>query len=314
MATLGELRLEGGGVLPAAHIGYRMAGTLDPERANAVLFPTWFAGTSEELFRSGVTDFVDTDRFCLIAVDALGNGVSSSPSNAPPGTVFPELSVGDMVAAQHRLLTEVLGIQRLHAVVGVSMGGIQVFEWITAYPDLAARAVSIEGSPRLAAYDRLLWSTELEAIESLREGGASDARVMGLVGMIHRLAVFTPAYHARQVPAEKWQDQVRDAKQILTGKRPEDWAAQLRAMLRHDVSRRFDGSLDRAAAAVHARLLNVVGSRDHMVTPGPALAFAERLGAPSLVLDSDCGHVAYRCDAARVSEAVRAFLASRPPP
>jgi homoserine O-acetyltransferase len=287
-----------------------VAGTLDPQRANAVLFPTWFAGTTEELFRSGVTDVVDTDRFCLIAVDALGNGVSSSPSNAPPGAPFPEISVGDMVEAQRRLLSETLGIERLHAVVGVSMGGMQVFEWITALPDFAACAVSIVGSPRLAAHDRLLWATELEAIEVLRAAGASDARVMGLVGMIHRLAVFTPGYHAREVPAGSWPDLVRDAKQVLSGKQPDDWAAQLRAMLRHDVGQRFDGSLERAAAAVHARFLNVVGTRDHMVTPEPALAFAELLGAPSLVLDSDCGHVAFRCEAERIKEAVRAFLAA----
>ena len=65
----------------------------------------------------------DTDRFTVIAVDALGNGVSSSPSNSDGD--FPDISVGDMVVSQHRLLTEVLGIERVDTVLGVSMGGMQ---------------------------------------------------------------------------------------------------------------------------------------------------------------------------------------------
>ena len=52
-----------------------------------------------------------------------------------------------MVRSQHRLLTEVLGITHLHAVLGISMGGMQTYEWVTTYPDFMQRAVPIVGSP-----------------------------------------------------------------------------------------------------------------------------------------------------------------------
>ena len=66
----------------------------------------------------------------MIFVDAFGNGVSSSPSNSEtqPGSRFPTITIRDMVRQQHRFLTEVLGIEHLLAVTGISMGGMQSFE------------------------------------------------------------------------------------------------------------------------------------------------------------------------------------------
>ena len=57
-------------------------------------------------------------------------------------------------------------------------------------------------------------------------------------------------------------------------------------------------------------MLVVVGLRDHMVTPGPALDFAEMVSAEILGLGNDCGHLAVGCDAERANGAVRAFLSS----
>ena len=89
---------------------------------------TWFRGTSEGSLRFA-TAFVDTTAFYMIVADALGNGVSTSPSNTPTqgGESFPEISIGDMVATQYRLVTEVLNLDGLYAVTGASMGGMQTF-------------------------------------------------------------------------------------------------------------------------------------------------------------------------------------------
>ena len=144
-----------GEVLRDARIGYRTAGKLNAERSNGILFPTWFTGNTEQLFTTGAVAPVDTSRFFLIAVDALANGTSSSPSNTDgqAGQAFPMVTIRDMVNSQRRLLTEVLGVRHLHAVMGISMGGMQTFEWITAYPGFMDRAVPIVGSPRLGSYD-----------------------------------------------------------------------------------------------------------------------------------------------------------------
>ncbi|HSF14976.1 MAG TPA: alpha/beta fold hydrolase [Vicinamibacteria bacterium] len=306
IAELGELSLESGEMLRDTRLAYRTVGRLDAEKSNAVLFPTWFTGTSEDLFVMGAVAAVDTSRFFLIAVDAFGNGVSSSPSNSMKEAAFPRIAIGDMVKAQYRLVTEVLGIERLHAVMGASMGGMQTFEWMVAYPGFVKRAVPIVGSPRLGSYDLLLWRTELEAIELARQHGdiASAAAVVGMVGA---LAMQTPEFHARATPRESLAKLVEEAKAGAMDSMY-DQRTQLLAMIDHDVSRRHGGSMVKAAESVEAEVLNVVALTDHMVTPGPALEFAELLGQGSIALESDCGHLALLCEGERVQEIIRAFL------
>lgn len=303
IAELGDLTFESGEILRGAKLAYRHAGKLNADKSNAILFPTWFTGTSEDLFASGQLDAIDTDRFFLIAVDAFGNGVSSSPSNHPD---FPGVTIGDMVLAQYRLMSEVFGIERLYAVMGISMGGMQTFEWITAYPDFVERAMPIVGSPRLASYDILLWEAQVAAIELARQAGDVE-RASALTGMISALALRTPRYHARRTPRSNSAQFIQTAKQT-TSQVMLDREAQLRAMLAHDVSRRFDGSLEKAASVVKARVVNVVSLEDHMVTPEPAIHFAALLGAESIELASDCGHLATGCELDQVEETIGSFL------
>ena len=110
-ADIGDLALVSGEMLRDVRIAYRTAGELEADRSNAILFPTWFTGTSGELFRFekiGPGLLADTDRFYVIAVDSLGNGVSTSPSNSErqPGPDFPRIAIDDMVNAAPALLTK----------------------------------------------------------------------------------------------------------------------------------------------------------------------------------------------------------------
>ncbi|CAN5688561.1 hypothetical protein BH11MYX4_BH11MYX4_49480 [soil metagenome] len=74
-ADLGTCALESGEKIEACRIGYRTFGTLDAAKSNAVLFPTWFSGTTKSLVDIVPDKLVDTKRFYLILVDALGDGV-----------------------------------------------------------------------------------------------------------------------------------------------------------------------------------------------------------------------------------------------
>ncbi len=166
-ATLGDFKLENGEVIRDCRIGYRTFGKINAGKTNAILFTTWASGTSDQLRSNVGSDrLIDDSRFYVIAIDALANGVSSSPSNSKrqPRMLFPKFTVGDMVRTQHEVLTKVLGLSRLQAVVGISMGGMQVFQWLVSYPDFMDQAISIVGSPQLAPYDLLHWQAQIDAI------------------------------------------------------------------------------------------------------------------------------------------------------
>ena len=164
LAEIGNFKLVSGETIYKCKIGYRTFGTLNTEKSNAVLYPTWFGGKSESLANLiGPDKVVDSEEYFVIAVDALGNGVSSSPSNCEyqSNKNFPEITIKDMVNSQYKLLTEHLGIKKLHGMIGGSMGGMQVFEWIVSYPDFMEKAIAYVGSPKLTSFDILLWQSEL---------------------------------------------------------------------------------------------------------------------------------------------------------
>ena len=120
-ATFNECRLTSGQVIAPCRIGYRTYGTLNDDKSNALLVPTWFTGTSAEHAYLASPDLLSPESYFIVMVDALGNGVSISPSNSKtqPDGQFPQITIADMVDSQHRLLTEVMGIQSLHGVVGL---------------------------------------------------------------------------------------------------------------------------------------------------------------------------------------------------
>lgn len=313
LAELGECPLESGEAILDCRVAYRTFGELNAERSNAILFTTQLTGTSAQIAGYlGADGLVDTTSHFVIAIDAFGNGVSSSPSNstAQPGADFPRFSIRDMVAAQHRLLTEVLGLSSLHAVMGISMGGMQSFEWAVSYPGFAAKVIPIAGSPRLAAYDIVLWETSLRMLAVYQETGSSDASsaLFGLSFLVGN----SPDYHARLTP--------RDSVLSILGRLDgiplptpiaHNLASQVRAIVDHNVAAPYDDSLEQAAARVQADVLVIVTVQDHVVTPGPALEFAELLGAETVVLPSDCGHNGLRCDSELLSQASQGFLAVR---
>src|ERR1035438_6144272 len=103
--SLGNFPLENGQQINDCKIGFRTFGKLNAKRSNAVIYPTGGGTTTfmiESFFGAGLD--VDTTRFYLILIDALGNGVSSSPSNSicQPKTSFPQFSIKDMVNTQYK--------------------------------------------------------------------------------------------------------------------------------------------------------------------------------------------------------------------
>jgi homoserine acetyltransferase len=177
--NLGDFRLESGEVIQNCRIGYRVDGALNAERSNAILIPTWFAGRSADLASQvGPGKMFDTSKYFVIVVDALGDGVSSSPSNS--GGQLPRFTMRDMVRSQYELVTRELKLEQLYAVAGSSMGGMQAFQWVASYPDFMKKAISITGTPKQTSHDILLWKTQLDLIESAEDKREAMRVVAGI--------------------------------------------------------------------------------------------------------------------------------------
>lgn len=295
-------------MLAPCRIGYRTFGTLRGD--NAVLVPTWFTGTSKDLAALIPGRFVDPQRYFVVLVDALANGVSSAPSNQ--GRLqFPHVEIRDMVRAQRQLLDQ-LGIRKLHAVVGISMGGMQAIEWSVTYPDAMDRVVAIVGSPQLGAQDLLLWTAQLRAIENDPAYAAGAYRGhpnLRAATDIQELVLFTPEYRAAHTSRTDFPAWLAAQEAAATF----DWndrRRQLEAMLTHDVGKPY-GSLDAAAARVRAKSLYLLADRDHVVSPAPARAFGEKVHAVVESTASECGHLAAQvCETDAIAARVSAFLAA----
>ena len=168
--------LEGGATLHGVTLAYETWGELAPDASNAVLLCHAWTGDSHA---AGAADAghaapgwwegavgpgmaVDTDRFFVVCVNVLGGCQGStgpaSPhpdDGAPYGSRFPVITIRDMVRAQARLADH-LGINRWHAVVGGSMGGMQVLEWAIIYPSRVGSIVPIATCTQASA-QQIAW-------------------------------------------------------------------------------------------------------------------------------------------------------------
>lgn len=312
-SELGDFVLENQQVIKGCRLAYRTFGELNAEKSNAVLFPTWFAGTTQELVDTGLIGpgkLVDTSRLYVIAVDCIGNGVSSSPSNSKTqnGPSFPEFTIRDMVNAEHRLLTRDLHLDRAYAVVGISMGGMQAFQWMVSYPGFFQKAVSIVGTPRPATSDLLLLKAEIQAIEAGRSCG-NPTLGMKIVSPVHTFALHTPAYISTHTSPDDFPAYLAKIEQGLERFNPDDWEWQLKALMTHDIFRAFGGSREKAASAVRAKALVIMSERDQLVNPEPSKAFSGLIHADFEELSSDCGHIVFLCEKEKLGERVMSFLA-----
>ena len=116
----------------------------------ALLTPTYM----KALFNPGRP--LDAQRYYLIFPDSIGHGRSSKPSNGLR-MQFPRYGYADMVDLQHRLVTQILGIHRLHAILGVSMGGMNAWQWAEAYPEEVEGVMPVVSLPTRVAGRNLVW-------------------------------------------------------------------------------------------------------------------------------------------------------------
>jgi homoserine O-acetyltransferase/O-succinyltransferase len=155
-APRNEMVLELGEKLGPLTVAYETYGKLNPQKSNAILVAHALSGDSHAAGSNGWWDSLigpgkglDTNRYFVICSNVIGGcRGSTGPSSLNPktgkpyGTDFPLITVGDMVQAQKNLI-EHLGIHKLLSVIGGSMGGMQVLQWMMSFPEKIGSAIPI---------------------------------------------------------------------------------------------------------------------------------------------------------------------------
>ena len=157
---LGDFEVAEGGTIPNCLLAYTTLGTLNANKDNVILVPTWFSGSHQIIQQVYVGEgrALDPEKYFIVIINQLGNGLSSAPHNTPfprNQTNFPQLRISDDVKAQHQLLTDQFGIDTLALIVGGSMGAQQTYEWTVRYPDMVKRASPIAGTAQITPHNFL---------------------------------------------------------------------------------------------------------------------------------------------------------------
>lgn len=308
--NLGDFQLQCGATLPDAKLAYKVHGTLNAAKDNAILFPSFLGGAPEALEAwIGEGRPLDPSRYCIILPGHFGLAPTSSPSNTPTPYgqgAFPAVRIADDVIAQRKLLAEVFGIEELQLVLGWSVGGLQTYEWAVRYPQMVKRMASIAAAPKPSPWTKLWLSNVTEtpytSHPAWRDGFYADASALqDGARRMGQLAAMTltpdPFYREGQ---EVWRQ--------LGFTSTDDFVARFWAsfwlmydpadvVTQSSKARAADpaagGDLAEALGRITAKTAVVAFTGDHMFQPAECRRDAERIpGATFHEIDSAFGHLA----------------------
>ncbi len=325
-----DFRLENGQSLPVLELAYETYGTLSPQRDNAVLVVHGYTSSHHAAGRNakgkqgrGVTEgaagwfdgligpgkAVNTDRFFVVSVNALGSAHGTTGPNAidprtkkPYGPTFPEITLRDMVASQ-KLLVDSLGLKSLVAVVGPSMGGFQSFQWAASYPGFMKGIAASVTSPRAPS--------RLGGLETLQKRLAGDPNWNGgwyyenggIPGTLEQIRYETLLNYGQgkaeaKVAARGWA-KIYDGHSLVTLRRAIDG---------FDITHQYD-------RLKQTKVLYVISKTDKLfdLTSCAAHALDMRKAGIDITyveMPSDKGHMASHADAAMWAPILDAFMKS----
>ena len=272
---LGDFELESGETLRSARLLYVTHGTLNADRSNAVLVPSWYGGNHHGYdFLIGPDAALDPARYFVIVTEMFGSGGSSSPSRAAPGQShgdFPLVTIRDNVRATHRLVTERFGLEHLRAIVGFSMGAQQAFQWAVSHPDFVDLIVPLAGTAKTYPHGIVRLESALTLIThdpSILAGHDTLSTAGTRAWSLHwsawtRSTEWWRLNRDRAVVLREALDPGSSSARAPTF-RPHDQVIQGRAWQLHDVGDTpgFGGDVERALASIRARVLYMPGATD----------------------------------------------------
>jgi homoserine O-acetyltransferase len=155
--NLGNVKLLSGKTLKSAKLVYKVYGTLNSNKDNVILLPTFYTGThkrNEGFF--GRKRAINPNTHFIISINMFGNGLSSSPSNSvssQKGSNFPLITLWDNIFCQHRLLTEEFKISTIALIVGWSMAGCQAYQWASQFPEMVKAIIPFCSSAKTSPHN-----------------------------------------------------------------------------------------------------------------------------------------------------------------
>jgi homoserine O-acetyltransferase/O-succinyltransferase len=301
---LGDFELESGEVIEGGFLTYVTHGELNEARDNAILvLPSLMANHTRHDFLIGPGLGLDPEKHFIIATNTLGNGHAISPSNseAQPGFDFPQFSIRDMVHAQHRLVTEEFELDGLLAVVGLSMGGMQTYEWAASYPDFMEAIVPIITMGKTTAWVTAIWENHRRAIMADFDAteGNEPASDTGFRAAISSLMVWVRHWHwmdeefaeDNQAVIE-WLEGLEDT--LSAAWDPINYVYQTRAEDLHNIAEApgMGGDYEAALRSIQARTLLMPGTYDILHPVDDSRRAAELIPNVRLVeIESPIGHL-----------------------
>jgi len=348
---------ESGVTLPTVQVAYETWGTLNAAGDNGVYVCHALTGDSHAAgvyageSRAGWWDALigpgralDTDRYFVVCANILGGCQGTTGPTSPAanglayGSRFPTVTVRDMVRLEYRLLVA-LGVQRLACVIGGSLGGMQVAEWLVCYPDFVAAAVPIAASfahsPQGIAFS-LIGRRAIEIDPDWQGGdyygtGRSPEQGLALARMVGMISYQSDESMRRKFgrerveadPASYYQPASRfqvenylyyQGAQLVRRFDANSYLVLTRAMDLHDVAR-GRGDLAAGLARVTARTL-VLGINSDLLFPTrlqQEMAAALQLAGKAVQyveLDSPWGHDAFLIEHQQLTAILRPFLAA----
>jgi homoserine O-acetyltransferase/O-succinyltransferase len=362
---LEPLRLDSGAELAPVTLAYETYGQLSPARDNAILLLHALSGDAHAAGRHSAGDRkpgwwddmvgpgrpFDTERYFVICSNVLGGcRGSTGPGSMDPAAVaagaprpygarFPVITVADMVRAQARLL-DYLGIERLHAVAGGSMGGFQALEWATAYPERVRGAVLLattaRHSPQMIAWNAIgrraimsdpRWNGGDYYGGELPADGQAIARMIGHITYLSEASLerkFGRALQHDSRPSFALEQEFAlesyleyQGESFNARFDPNTYLYITKAMDYWDLPARY-GSLDAALARSRASFLLISFTSDWLYPTAESLALAEslrRVGRPArhVEIESSAGHDAFLVDFEPQAPLISEFLGNLAP-
>ena len=332
--AIGDLPLESGDTIHDFSIAYATEGTLNATKSNAVLMVTAISGNHHRIdFLIGPGRGIDTDHLFVIKTNAIGNGLTTSPSTSATqhGPDFPHFTIRDMVESQKRLLDH-LGITHLVAVAGASMGGMQTLQWGVSHPAMMDGLIALTPMARTTAWSIAVNHATRRALmldPAFKDGRYTAQPEAGWrmrADILQVLATRTPEAMRQQfvdpMDVEAWITGQEDAV-VKSGFDANDWIAQTWAYDRHNVGDTkidgqpvFGGDPIRALHSVKAKALLMSGELDlynpqeNGIEAAAAIPDGRHVTIPSVQ-----GHVAASpgfkpADLEFINATVRVFLAA----